>query len=60
MKLTSVLRLLQETFTAAAFAEANEHETALIMLGTKGAGKSTFCACPTSGEECLCTLSSAA
>ena len=60
MKLTSVLRLLQETFTAAAFAEANEHETALIMLGTKGGEKSTSCACPISREECLCTLRAAA
>jgi len=60
MQLTSVLRLLQETFTATAFAEENEHETALTMLGTKGVEKSTFCACSTSGEECLCTLSSAA
>jgi hypothetical protein len=60
MNLTSLLNLLQETFTAAAFAESNEHETALTMLGIKEAKKSTFCACSASGKDCLCTLSSAA
>lgn len=60
MKLTSVLRLFQETLTAAAFAEEGEHETALALLGTKESENSMFCACSASQEHCLCTLRSAA
>jgi hypothetical protein len=60
MKLACTLRLIEETFSAAAFAEENEQETALALLGTKEAENSMFCACSASQEHCLCTLHSAA
>lgn len=45
MQLNSLLRLLEKTFTAAAFAEEGEHETALELTGMNEAEQSTYCGC---------------
>lgn len=60
MLLNSLLRLLEKTFTAAAFAEEGEHETALMLIGTKDAEQSTCCACSASRKKQPATLAAAA
>ena len=59
-QLNSLLRLLEKTFTAAAFAEEGEHETALELTGMNEAEQSICCGCSASRKKQPATLAAAA
>jgi hypothetical protein len=59
MKLTCTLRLIEETFTAAAFAEENEHETARELLRQQETERTSFQAGCDRGDCCLAALTPA-
>jgi len=60
MKLLCTLRLIEESFSAAAFAEENEHQTARELLRQEEAERPSCCAHAGSDEHRLAHLTAAA
>lgn len=59
MKLACTLRLIEETFSAAAFAEENEQETARELLRQQEAERMSLHAASADSECRLCRLAPA-